>query len=202
MKAMNKMTASRLRLVLMGSIVLLALLIGFGFYSAQSFLHNFAVTVSHAQEDANASESDISTLQKLEDKLAEDELVIERTKKIVADSKAYEYQDQIIADLNAYAAKSGVAITGFTFTDSNAAPSSAASPEATGTAAEPAIPGLKSTSVSVQLATPTKYDRLMRFVGHIEQNLTKMQLASLTLSKGQAKDEVTTSELVIGVYVK
>lgn len=198
---MNKMTASRLRLLLMGSIVLLALLIGFGFYSAQSFLHNFAVTVSHAQEDANASESDISTLQKLEDKLAEDELVIERTKKIVADSKAYEYQDQIIADLNAYAAKSGVAITGFTFTDNNAAPSTAAASE-TGTAAEPAIPGLKSTSVSVQLATPTKYDRLMRFVGHIEQNLTKMQLASLTLSKGQAKDEVTTSELVIGVYVK
>lgn len=196
---MNKMTASRLRLILVGSIVLLALLIGFGFYSAQSFLHNFAVTVSHAQQDANASADDISTLQRLEDKLEEDVAIIDRTKKIVADSKAYEYQDQIIADLNTYAAKSGISITSFTFADNNAA---SATSETNSAASEPAIPGLKSTSVSVQIASPTKYDRLMRFVSHIEQNLTKMQLASLTLSKGQKPDEVTTSELVIGVYVK
>lgn len=199
-KKLNKLTATRLRLVLAAVIVLLTLLIALGFYGVQSYLYKFAVEVSHANEDAATSGNDIQKLQNLQQKLADEASIIDRTKKIVADSKSYEYQDQIIADLNTYAARAGVLITSFVFADNNAQASAGASAPADTTAA--AIPGLKSTTVAITLESPTKYNQVMNFVHYIEQNLTKMQLASLELTKGAASDEVATSTLEIGVYIK
>lgn len=206
-KNLNRLSATRLRAILISTILVGILIIGAGFYFIQAHLHSFAVEVSHANEDAATSDSDVATLERLKEQLEEDEATIERTQKIVADSKSYEYQDQIITDLNAYAARAGVAITSFTFASSDqtkraGTSSSSTAPNASTSIAKKSTAGLKSTTVSVTLATPTGYNNLMNFVHSIEQNLTKMQLASLSLTKGAGNNEVSINTLEIEVYIK
>lgn len=203
-KTINGMTAVQLRAILIGTIAAIILLGGVGFYFIQARLHDFAVSVSHANEDAETSDSDISILQRVQKKLADNQSNVERTKKIVADSKAYTYQDQIISDLNAYAARAGITIASYTFSG-GAATTGTAAPAATGTVgntAQPTIPGLKSTTVSVTLKPPTKYENLLNFVHSVEQNLTKMQISGISLTKGQTSSEVSTNALSIEVYIQ
>lgn len=199
-KGFNRLTATRLRVILSASLVVTAIIIGIGFYFMQSYLYTFAVDVSHKTEDASTSGNDIATWQRLKKQLSEDEATIQRTANIVADSKSYEYQDQIINELNTYAARAGISINSYTF-DSSTAPGASAG-QAAATSAVPAIAGLKSTTVSIALSSPTKYKKLITFIHSIEQNLTKMQLGSISLSKGMAADEVAINTLEIEVYIK
>lgn len=204
-KSISRLSAVKLRLILLVSLGVIILIGGIGFYFIQQQLNTFAVEVSHAAEDAQTSDSDISTLQKLQKQLAENQDNIKRTQSIVADSKSYQYQDQIIRDLNTYASRTGISIIRFSFNDSSAAASgtqtqtSGANAAATQT---PTISGLKSTSVSITLKTPTQYKNLMNFVHAIEQNLTKMQIAGISLTKGENPSEVLINALTIEVYIQ
>lgn len=198
------MTAVQLRMILISTILAIFVLGGVGFYFVQSQLNTFAINVSHVNEDAATSNNDISILQTVQKKLADDQGNVERTKKIVADSKSYTYQDQIISDLNAYAARAGITITGYTFDAGAGATTNTSGSTATG-AASPAtttIAGLKSTTVSVTLKAPTKYENLLNFVHSVEQNLTKMQVSGISLTKGQSPADVSTNVLSIEVYIQ
>jgi hypothetical protein len=203
-KTINGMTAIQLRMILIGTIIAIFVLGGLGFYFVQAQLNTFAVDVSHANEDASTSNNDIAVLQSLQKKLESSQDNVARTKKIVADSKSYTYQDQIISDLNAYAARAGITIASYTFNAGGPGGTSAAASAgaSTATAGQTIIPGLKSTTVSVNLKSPTKYDNLLNFVHSIEQNLTKMQIAGISLTKGQNSSEVSTNALSIEVYIQ
>lgn len=200
-KSFSRLSAVQLRMILFVSLGAIILLGATGFYFIQQHLRNFAVEVSHASEDARTSDNDIAALKKLQKQLAENQDNIKRTQSIVADSKSYKYQDQIIKDLNTYASRSGIGITRFTFDDAAAGPGAKTTPTA-GAAAPATISGLKSTSVSIGLKTPTQYKNLMNFVHAIEQNLTKMQIAGLSLNKGDNPTEVSISALTIEVYIQ
>jgi hypothetical protein len=203
-KGLGSLNASQLRIMLVASIIGIIVLIGIGFYFIQAQLYSFAVVVSHANEDATTSRDDISIFEKLQQQLADDDATVKRAQDIVADSKQYEYQNQIIVDLNTYAARSGISIASFTFDDNGAQTpgASALPPSTTGVRPKVSITGLKSTTVSISLKTPTKYRDLMNFVHSIEKNLTKMQLASFAATKGEKADEVAINTLEIEVYIK
>ena len=167
--------------------------------------------VSHVSEDATTSGNDVSILKNLQKKLDENQVNIERTQSIVAESQAYEYQPIIVKDLNNFAARSGITIGSFVFDSGSAgkvasptaSPTGAAGVAASSPAAPTAgIPGLKTTSVSITLTPPTKYENLLNFIHDIEQNLTKMQIASVSLTKGATPEEVSTNALLIEVYIR
>lgn len=163
-------------------------------------LKDVAVDVSHTTQDANASQNDLRTLQQIQETLEKDKEVVDRANSIVAESKSYQYQDQIIADLNDYANKSGVSITNIDFS-STATTTNPTTPQ---TPATPlvTVPGVKSTSVSVTLKNPIDYVSLLRFLKSIEQNLTKMQVSKVSLTKDAASGNVTSEALTIEVYVR
>lgn len=198
--SLNSLSAVQLRSILLASLGAVILLGAIGFYFIQSQLSSFAVEVSHAAEDAKTSDNDITALKRLQTQLADNESNVERARSIVADSKSYKYQDQIIQDLNTYAARSKFEITRFTFNGS--------APGASGTSAAAAAktpelaPGLKSTTVSITLKSPTPYKDLMNFIHAIEQNLTKMQIAGVTFAKGEKSSDVAISSLTIEVYTQ
>src|SRR3989344_4531964 len=75
-------------------------------------------------------------------------------------------------------------------------PAPAANP--TGSAAS----GIKSTTASITLAGENKYENIMNFIHYIENNLTKMQLSGVSLSKGKEGNNITVSALTIEVYLK
>lgn len=208
-KTASNLSAQKLRLILMGTILLLVLLSTGIFFYTRGFLTNYATDVQKMTDTANASSQNLTALSAVKSQLAKDKESVERAKSLVAESKYYTYQDQIIQDINMFAATAGVKIAGYQFNNETAAstPTSTSAPAASapgaatsGTATAPA--GLKVVSVAVSLKNPNKYENVMELIHMIEQNLTKMQLAGVTMNKEANSNDVTVSSLTIGVYVK
>jgi hypothetical protein len=198
----HPLTASGLRIIFLISLFILTLIGSALFWFTNERLKEFATDVNHTVVDASASQSNIQTLQKVQKELADQKDVVDRASSIVAESKSYQYQNQIINDLNDYAAKSGITITNIDFS-SGAAPSAATMPKSASPTAPvaPGINGVKSTSVSITLKNPVVYNNMIRFIKSIEQNLTKMQLSKVSLSKN-ATGGVSSEVLTLEVYIR
>jgi len=195
-------TPTSLRLILSITIVLMVAVSAVGFWFFRNALASYAADVDKAAKEATASSSDIANLQQLQKQLEQDSVAVNRAKNIVADSKSYQYQNQIISDLNTYAKASGVTISGYNFTTDT--PTSGGSAAATPASPQPLTPaGLKSTSVSVTVKTPVDYKAIMKFIHSIEINLTKMQLTGISLTRAADNgNQVTTNPLTIEVYIR
>lgn len=187
-------------MALIATIVLIVILSGVGFWFFKGWLASYASDVSTKAQQAETSSSDITTLQRLKTQLEQDSVAVNRTKNIVADSKSYEYQNQIVTDLSTYAKNSGITIESYSF-DAGTSAAGAAAPTA---GATPAPAGLKTTKVSITISNPVKYDTAMRFIHSIELNLTKMQLAGVSLHKdtGASDNFVTLDPLTVEVYIR
>lgn len=202
-----KLTAVSLRLILSITLFLIAGLIIAAVWLSTSKLKGYAAEVSQISSDAIASQDSIQTLQKTKQELDAQKDIVTKAAGIVADSQGYKYQDQIIKDLNAYASASGLIITNFSFATAAAGAPATPAPAASGSTASPtpeatAVPsGIKSTTASITLKSPINYVNLLQFIHSIEQNLTKMQIARITLSKGESATEVSTDSLEIQVYI-
>lgn len=200
-KQLKSLSPTNLRIVLIATIVLLVLVIGAGFWLFRTQMVSYAESVSKAAAEANVSANDVQNLQKLETELKDDQVAINRTKSIVADSESYQYQNQIIQDLTRYAKAAGVTITGYVFTSDGAAPGGAVAAPVANNGGAPA--GLKTTSVSITPKSPVNYKSFMQFIHSIELNLTKMQLTGISLSKSpDGAEMVAVNPLTIEVYTK
>lgn len=194
----HSLTATQLRLILSGSMFVIALLAGVGFVFVNSQLKNYAVEVSHVAADANASRDNLQNLQKIETQLKDDQDIVQKTNSIVAESQSYQYQDQIITDINNYASRAGIGITDINFsTQATIAPGAQTTPNT------PVAPsGVKSSTVAITLKNPINYENMLRLIRSIEQNLTKMQVSRINLSKDSATNGVTSDILTLQVYIR
>jgi len=190
-----QLTAPRLRIMLSISLFIIVAIAVAIASMAYGQLEQMAVDTSHATIDANASQNNLQSLQKIQQKLAQDATSVERTNNIVADSRSYQYQDQIISDLKAYASAAGLSIVNLDFS------SNVSSTQTSKPATLSAPSGVKSTSVGVSLKNHVDYTAFITFVRSIEQNLTKMQISRISLSKGIGSN-VVSEALTIEVYVR
>lgn len=213
MKPKMKLTAPTLRIILLIALGLTLAVGAFGFYMLRQVMSDYAKETSSLNSQASASDQNIRSLQKLQAYLDSHKEDISKVNQVVADSKQYQYQNDIINDLTAFANQSGVSITSFTFTSTAAGSAAAATPtptaagsaaKPTGETAAPATSALKSTTVSVAITNPVDYNNLLAFINHIEQNLTKMQVSSVNLTHdpGKGKNEVSSDVFNIEVYVR
>ena len=154
-KTVSGMTAQKLRLLLLAGIVTLVLIAGAIFWLVRGHLLGYALQVQQSTAEASSSTQNLATLENLKTQLAQDADTVERTKNIVAESKSYAYQDQIIKDINTYADRSGVSVSGYTFNTNTPA----AAPSSTTAAAPQAAAGTKTVNLSERLqASVTRYD--------------------------------------------
>ena len=206
------LTATNLRIILAVSLVVITAIGAGGFTLAYNWLDGFAADASTVASQAAASESELQELSQTEKMLKTQHHAVERASKIAAESKSYQYQDQIINDLNDFARKAGITISDITFADNNAkggsssnSSSSSSSSSKTGTSL-PAIAGLKATTASVTVKNPVEYRKLLTFMYLVEQSLTKMRIANVDLSRstaqGQPPDSITSNTLTIEVYLR
>jgi TolA-binding protein len=198
----QNITATKLRLILAVSLLGTALLASVFVVFASGELKKYAEEVSRIASDASISQDNIQRLNKIQQELLANKDAIERTNDIVADSQSYQYQDQIITDITDYANRADIDVTNIDFLSAQAATSGtpATTPPAGGTSTA-APTGVKSTTVSITLKNPLGYEKLLRFIKSIEENLTKMQISRV----GFAKDEggnVTSEVLNIEVYIR
>lgn len=218
----SSMTPVKLRLILVACLVLL---VGAGvgiFMVGYNILADYSAKARTTAAEAQASNSSLQNLIVVKRELAEKEEAIERASQIVAASKSYVYQDQIIRDINNFANNAGLSVTNITFADTKVTPTSAAPTSTTGstttgsntTAAGPTggtgatsgtVPsGVKSMTATVTLKNPVDYNAMLKFIHSIEESLFKMRISQVTLSRpADAKtNEVTSDVLTIEVYVR
>ncbi len=199
----HKLTASTLRILLIVMLFLvIALAIG-GFYFAQIKLTEYASSISQLNADADAGSGNVETLKRLQVYLERQKLVIKKTEAIVADSKSYAYQDQIVDDIVAIGKAADIKITGFTFETTGAATAPTTAP-ATAAPTTPAVVipgGVKSTTANITVGSPANYDNVLDFIKRVERNPTKMQIKNVSMSKS-GSNSVTAPTFAIEVYIR
>lgn len=146
---------------------------------AQQFMAQQALATDHYRTDAELAQEELVRLQQLKTTLAQDKDIIDKTARIVSASQEYQFQDQVVKDVTAYANKYGVDIISFDFgTKPGSAPQGNAA--ATGSSSQ------TKTIVSVQLGNNIPYPSFLQFLKAIENNITKMQLTGILLQPNAA----------------
>ena len=203
----EKMTpAVTMRIVFALSLVLILVGMGVVVYFGYTMLQGTAEEVSKVQTEAKAVDAKVQNLARLEKEMEKYKDSVAKAQQLVAETRQYQYQNQIINDLTTYASQSGVGIAGFTFASGSAgSKSSSGSSSTSGTGSSAGAStgaGPKSMKVSVRLNEKTDYMALLRFMHLIEQNLTRMQIASVSMSKTEGAGQVNTQTLDVEVYVR
>lgn len=203
----EKMTpAVTMRIVFALSLVLILVGMGVVVYFGYTMLQGTAEEVSKVQTEAKAVDAKVQNLARLEKEMEKYKDSVAKAQQLVAETRQYQYQNQIINDLTTYASQSGVGIAGFTFasgsTGSKSSSGSSSTSGASGSTGASTGAGPKSIKVSVRLNEKTDYMALLRFMHLIEQNLTRMQIASVSMSKAEGAGQVNTQTLDVEVYVR
>ncbi len=203
----EKMTpAVTMRIVFALSLVLILVGMGVVIYFGYTMLQGTAEEVSKVQTEAKAVDAKVQNLARLEKEMEKYKDSVAKAQQLVAETRQYQYQNQIINDLTTYASQSGVGIAGFTFASGSAgSKSSSGSSSTSGAGSSTGAStgaGPKSIKVSVRLNEKTDYMALLRFMHLIEQNLTRMQIASVSMSKAEGAGQVNTQTLDVEVYVR
>lgn len=210
----QKLNAVTLKYILIAGIIPLIGGSAFVIYSLFGTLEQKSKEASHAAIDSEIGTKNIDHLQDLEAELAKNKDVAARAAAIVADSKQYRYQDQIVNDINTYAKAAGVTILGFDFSESGSTSesgnattndSSSTTNQTTPPAsaqAPAAAPGLKTVNASIQLDSPIPLTNFLIFLKYIEQNVTKMQITGVTLTPAENPNLISNPTINITVYTR
>ncbi len=201
--------ATTFRLTLAGVLILILAGIGGGFYLAYISLKETAEETARIQSEANSSDAKTQQLLNTKAQLEKNAEVVKKAEQIVAESRSYQYQNQIINDLTMYANQAGLAVRSFSFQSESQTPVGTTSPSpetgtgGAGTSTPPsATSSVKSVVVAVELSGDLSYLPLLRFLNLIEQNLTRMQVTSLSLSGDSQGEGASSQTLNIEVYVR
>ncbi|MGB4762411.1 MAG: hypothetical protein WBP12_03600 [Candidatus Saccharimonas sp.] len=207
----SNLTPIKLRLIL-SLILLLLTAVGIGiFLLGYGKVSEFALQAQQTATEASASNSSLQDLIATKKTLENNTEAIDRAAKLVAESKLYYYQDQIIKDITQFATESELSIANISFaqaattTAPTTAPTTAdASGSTTTTAPTPA--GIKSITATVSLKNPADYDKTMNFLNLVEQSLFRMQISQMSISKDRNVDagpnDINVDTLTIEVYIR
>lgn len=206
-----KLTAATLRIILVALMFVIIAIAGVIFYFGRARLLTVSSSVNQAVADANASSQSLDTYKKIQTELTANQTVVTRAKLLTADLLDYQYQNQIISDLQAYGSQNGVTLNGIDFGATASATPGAAAPTAPATTTPaPAAGGADSgastgkvVTITIAVAKGIDYKNVLNFVHAIEQNLPKLLISRLTLTRGaQDFTKVDVSDISIQMYIK
>ncbi len=179
-------------------LIILSAMVGLVIF-AYSFLSKTSEEVGKMQTEATAVDAKIQSLLASKSQLDRNSDTVKKAKNIVSESKLYQYQNQIIQDLNTYADRAGIPIKSFSFqNEPTTSTKTATSSKQTSTS--PA--GVKSTFVSIQLGDHIDYTKFLHFLSLIEKNVTRMQLSGVSISRGANNHEISIQSLEVKVYTR
>ena len=179
-------------------LIILSAMVGLVIF-AYSFLSKTSEEVGKMQTEAIAVDAKIQSLLASKSQLDRNSDTVKKAKNIVSESKLYQYQNQIIKDLNTYADRAGIPIKAFSF-QNEPATSAKTAKSSKRTPASPA--GVKSTFVSIQLGDHIDYTKFLHFLSLIEKNVTRMQLLGVSISRGANNHEISIQSLEVKVYTR
>jgi len=173
-------------------LIILSAMVGLVIF-AYSFLSKTSEEVGKMQTEATAVDAKIQSLLASKSQLDRNSDTVKKAKNIVSESKLYQYQNQIIQDLNTYADRAGIPIKSFSFqNEPTTSAKTATSSKQTST----------SPVVSIQLGDHIDYTKFLHFLSLIEKNVTRMQLSGVSISRGANNHEISIQSLEVKVYTR
>jgi hypothetical protein len=165
------------------SVLLAVVIIGGGalFYFGLTMVRDYSIEVNHRLQDATASSDQIKQLQLLKGQISQSESLITKADQLFASPS--NYQTQTLTDLKNYANQVGLTISSTNFDD----------PTTTG-----------SYGVTITLAAPVSYKKLIQFLTLVEGNLPKMQVTAVNLKHTPSgnSDSVDAGPIKINISVR
>jgi len=201
MKTLSRTTPVKVRVIVVTVLVVLMVLGIVIFLLGYQQIATYSAEAQQISSDAQASNTKVQRLVATKKQLEQEAAIVERASQLVSVSQSYLYQDQIIRDINSYAAVAGIVLDSITFNDAAAA---AATP---GVAAAPA--GIKTTTATVTLKNPVNYIRYLKFIHSLEQSLFRMSVLGVGMAKSTNADDlkkdpdaIVAEPVSIEVYIK
>lgn len=179
-------------------LIILSAMVGLVIF-AYSFLSKTSEEVGKMQTEATAVDAKIQSLLASKSQLDRNSDTVKKAKNIVSESKLYQYQNQIIQDLNTYADRAGIPIKSFSFQNE---PTTSAKTATSSKQISASPAGVKSTFVSIQLGDHIDYTKFLHFLSLIEKNVTRMQLSGVSISRGANNHEISIQSLEVKVYTR
>ena len=179
-------------------LIILSAMVGLVIF-AYSFLSKTSEEVGKMQTEATAVDAKIQSLLASKSQLDRNSDTVKKAKNIVSESKLYQYQNQIIQDLNTYADRAGIPIKSFSFQNE---PTTSAKTATSSKQTSTSPVGVKSTFVSIQLGDHIDYTKFLHFLSLIEKNVTRMQLSGVSISRGANNHEISIQSLEVKVYTR
>lgn len=171
---------------LRGLLTLLFILViagGVGLYFLSlDRLKDYAAEVSNKVIDSEASSKQVQQLQTLESQLSQSDGLISKASDIFATEG--NFQSQAVRDIRRYAQLTNLTVRTTTFNESTSAPNSR--------------------SFIVEIESPVPYQNFIRFLKGIENNIPKMEVSELKISRSAsgASGQIDIDELTMVIYVK
>ena len=179
-------------------LIILSAMVGLVIF-AYSLLSKTSEEVGRMQTEATAVDAKIQSLLASKSQLDRNSDTVKKAKNIVSESKLYQYQNQIIQDLNTYADRAGIPIKSFSFQNE---PTTSAKTATSNKQTSTSPAGVKSTFVSIQLGDHIDYTKFLHFLSLIEKNVTRMQLSGVSISRGANNHEISIQSLEVKVYTR
>ena len=177
---------------ILGALMAIVIIGAFvGAYYLNGFLIQKKDEVSKVENDVVANESSIGLAHALEQYIKNNRKDIDLVKKVVSDTKEYQYQDDIINDIVTYAAQTGLKLLSVTF------PTSASSSSSKDKSAP-----VKTMQAVIEIDKEFSYDKYINFIYKIEQNISKMKILQISIDLGKEAGSITGSSIKLEVYVK
>lgn len=189
-------TPVALRFVLSFLLIAIAGLMISGFVYSYGQLHDYAVEVSHQKTDAAASDHSLQTLNNIQSQLKQDQQAVQRSLTVTATNILPQFE--AIDDIQSYAARDNLLLKSIDFTSSSSTANSPSQPATSAT--PPASSSGQGVDVSISFPDEVNYKSFLQFLTDIENNIPKMQVQGITISKGSNPDMITSGPLTIHMY--
>jgi len=185
----SKFTPRTLRVILALLLVLILGSSAAGFIYVQQELRGYAKEISRKKIDANASNSTISTLKKVENELRGYGDVKEKIQGLRANDELPEFR--LTDEVTKIAARNNIPISNLSIGDGTAA----GTPPTAGGAATPTTPttpvtgstsNAKTIALTVNFGPVSDYKNYLQFLYDIEQNIPKMRVKSVSVNSGSS----------------
>jgi hypothetical protein len=189
-KSDKKLTAVTLSWILIGLIILSVVGAFAGAWYLGTLLKEDVVSVRTLEHEAATNTANLNNARILREFIANNKDDINKASAIVADTKTYQYQNQVVQDVTHFANIAGVTILGFDF-------------PITRTVAKPSASGVKSIAANITLQNPVSYTSYIKFLKLIEQNLTRMQITNISITPDpETIGLISNPQVGLEVYVR
>jgi hypothetical protein len=185
----HEFKATTLRLILMVTILFIVCTASAGFYFAKNYLVNFATEVDNNSPTKTNVEQGTQTVDSLRKDIESHKAIATKANKILAPSQGYE--TLIISDLKKFATKNNIQISEYTFSQLNANDNTLTT-----------IPGAQIAAVKITLGNPITYTSFVMFLKDVENNLPKMQVRGIAITRDTtSSNSITVEPITIESYV-